>query len=367
MSISCPFCNAPVPVPNPRPIDGRVACPRCEELVMIGDADSSPSSLTTAPPPATARRLTNRTIAWLVVAVMLGMAGLGLAFALKTVGIRRANDMKGAQPPEPAAEVVAVAPAAWPGLGQLSDDVQVVAGIRVADALDSPAGRALLGPLGLADVNKTTILGIAPGRVDYVMLGASLRTLPPRVTAVAHGSIGDAPGAGRTSDHHGKTLHRVKLWPTGPEGAIWRADRRTLVGALLPEDFDRVNAKPQAACPLPELVNRLDPSALAWLVATVDANNPAFGFAMPFLPPAAGDAWTKLDALAVSLRADGPKLTLTVHLRGKDVAAGEAIAKAVAESLTKAGVSAERQSDTNWQKLTATADAEKLTSWLRPR
>jgi hypothetical protein len=366
MPTSCPFCNAPVPVPNPRPTNGRVACPRCEEMVTVGDADTNPSApaaMTTTP---NKPNLTNRAIAGIVVAVMLGMAGVGLAFALKTVGVRRANDSKGAQPPEPAAEAIAVAPAGWPGLGYLPEDVQVVAGIRVGDALDSPAGRALLGPLGLADVKTTTILGVAPDRVDCFLFGASLRTLPPRVTAIVHGSIGDAPGAGRTSDHNGKPLHRVKLWATGPEGVIWRVDRRTLVAALLADDFDRVPAKPQAA-PLPDLMARLDPAALAWLVATVDANNPAFGLAMPYLPPAGGDAWTKLDALAVSLRADGPKLTLMVHLRGKDAAAGDAIAKAVAESLTKVGVTAERNSEGDWQKLTATAESDKLTSWLRPR
>jgi hypothetical protein len=367
MPTRCPFCNAPVPVPNPRPTDGRVPCPRCEELVTVGDADLRAAPTIVVPPPANTPSLTNRTIAGIVVAVMLGMAGLGLAFALQTVGVRRANDTKGARPPEPAFEAAALAPAAWPGLGHLPDDVQVVAGIRVADALDSPAGRALLGALGLADAKKTPILGVAPSHVDYLMFGASLRTLPPRVTTVVHGSIGDAPVPGRTTDQHGKTLHRVKLWASGPEGAIWRADRHTLIAALLPEDFDKVPAKPQAAAPLPELMERLDPATQAWLAATVDANNPAFGFATPFLPQADRDAWTKLDALVVCLRADGPKLTLTVQVRGKNVSAGEAIAMAVAASLTTAGLTAERKSDGDWQKLTTTADADKLTGWLRPR
>jgi hypothetical protein len=215
----------------------------------------------------------------------------------------------------------------------------------------------------LANAQKMTILGISPGHVDYLMFGASLRALPPRLTAVVHGSIGDAPGPGRAIEQHGKTLHRAKLWATGPEGVTWRADRQTLVAALLPEDFDKVPAMPQAA-PLPQLMERLDPTALAWLVATVDSNNPAFGILVPFLPPAAGDAWTKLAALAVSLRSDGQTLAMTLHLRGRDAAAGDALAKAVVESLTKAGLTAERTVTGEWQKLTARADAEKLWSWL---
>jgi hypothetical protein len=363
MPISCPYCNTPIPVPQSPPADGRVSCPRCEETVTIGDERSDTSAASLAPPPADNPRITNRTIAGLVVAVMLGMAALGLAFALQTVGVRRANDSKGAQPPEPAVEAVALAPAAWPGLGYLPADVQIVAGVRVADALDSAAGRVMLGPLGFTDAKKTTILGVPPSHADYLVFGANVRTLPPRVMAVVHGSIGDAPGPGRTTEHHGKTLHRIKLWATGPEGAVWRADQRTLVAAQLPEDFDHVPATPHSAIPHSELLDRLDPAALAWLVAKVDANNSALALVTMYLPPADRDAWTKLDALAVSLRADGSKLTLTVHLHGQDPAAGEAIAKAVAESFAKAGLAPERTAAADWHSLVVAADADKLAAW----
>jgi hypothetical protein len=363
MPISCPYCNAPIPAPQSSPADGRVSCPRCEESVIIGDVGSDPSAASPAPPPADVPRVSNRTIAGLVVAVMLGMAALGLAFALQTVGVRRANDSKGAQPPEPAVEAVALVPAAWPGLGFLPADVQIVAGVRVADALDSAAGQALLGPLGFTDARKATILGVPPSHVDHLVIGANVRTLPPRLMAVVHGSIGEAPGPGQTTEHHGKTLHRIKLWATGPEGAVWRADRRTLVAAQLPEDFDRVPAGPHSAIPHSELLDRLDPAALAWLVAKVDANNSALALVIPYLPPADRDAWTKLDALAVSLRADGSQLTLTMHLHGQDAAAGNAIAKAVAESFTEAGLAPERSAAADWQSLIVAAEADKLAAW----
>jgi hypothetical protein len=372
MPLTCPYCNAPVPVSNPLPANGKVNCPRCEETVTVGNASPSEAAIAPSASSVDSPNLTNRTIAGLVVAVMLGMAALGLAIALQTVGIRRANDAKGVQPPE-LPEPKSVPPAAWPGLGYLPGDVQAVAGIRIADALDSPAGRTLLNALGLPDIKNGSILGIPPRDVDHLLFGTGLRTLPPRVTAVIHGSLGDAATSSRMTEQHGKTLHRLKLWPTGPEGAIWRPDRRTLVAALLPEDFDHVTAQPRTTIPLSELItDRLDPAALAWLVANVDANSPAFALAMPYLPPADRDVWTKLVALTVSVRADGDKLALTVQLRGRNAAAGEAITKVLADSLTKWGAIAMRRPESReqtgqWQQLTATADADQLTNWLQRR
>src|SRR5207302_615933 len=107
-------------------------------------------------------------------------------------------------------------------------------------------------------------------------------------------------------------------WPNGPEGAMWRADRHTLVAALLPEDFDHIPAKPRATGPLPELMNRLDPAALAWLVASVDANNGTLAFLAGRLPAGDRDAWSKLEALAVSVRDEGGKLSLIAHLRSEE-------------------------------------------------
>jgi hypothetical protein len=312
----------------------------------------------------------------MVIAVMVGMAAVALAFALRTTGLRRANDSKGAQEPEHIAESRPVPPAEWPGLGYLPEDVQAVAGVRVAAALDSPAGRAALGSLGLSDGGQRNVLGVAPTDVEVVLFGASLRALPPRVTAVVHGrrSLDDRtrpPAAVRITEQHGKSLVRGKLWPNGPDGAVWRPDEQTLVATLLPDDMDRVSAKPRPAGPLPDLLARLDPAALAWLAASVDENNAVLGLVAGFipLPPADREAWAKLQEIAVSVQADDTRLTLTLHVRGRDVAAGEAIAAAVAESLTKAGVTVERRAQSrerpeDWHQVTATADAEKIAAWL---
>jgi hypothetical protein len=240
-----------------------------------------------------------------------------------------------------------------------------VAGIRVTDALDSAAGRALLASLSLSD--KTKPLGLPPGDMESLVLGVNAKKLPPRLTAVVRlktaldeSRIHAVLGSEQTVEQHGKTLRRGRLWPNGPEGVVWQADSHTLIAAQLPEDFDRVPTKPHAAVPLPDLMERLDPSALAWLVASPDANDAAVTLVTPFVPPAERDAWMKLQAIALSLRAEGSRLTLTAHILGRNATAGEAIAKSVVESLTKVGVRVERSSSADWQNVLATADSNQL-------
>jgi hypothetical protein len=377
ITVPCPYCNAPVPVTQG---EQRVICPRCEETVTVGDAAmSSPNAAIDAAIQTNAGPgKANRAIAGLVVAVMLGMAALGLAFALRTQPFRRANDTKGAQPPELVVESKPAPPAEWPGLGHLPDDVQVIAGIRVAAAKESASGRAMLAALGISDTNQARVLGLELDAIEHAMIGASLRALPPRVTVVVDKQgrrriTNSGSEIRRVTEHHGKTLLRQRLWPNGPDGVMWEADPHTLVAALLPEDFDRVPAKPQAglarfAAPLPDLITqRVDPAALAWLVAAVDDKTPVLGLAASMLPlpPAERDAVSKLETLAVSVRANGAKLDLTAHIHSRDAIASATIAAAVTESLTKAGVqAASRVRPENWQEITVTADADQLTAWI---
>jgi hypothetical protein len=297
---------------------------------------------------------------------MLIMATVGLTFALKTVGFRRSNDTKGAQPPEPETESRQLPPSEWPGLGYLPDDVQAVAGIRVGDAMASPAGRTLIGSLNLS--GEKTLLGVRPGDVNHLILGANVRKLPPRLYGIVHGQIEMANGAGRTTEHNGKSLVRERLSANGPEVLSWRPDRHLLVAAQLAEDFDPVPSKPRPA-PLPELIQRLDPAALAWLVASVDADNAAVGFAANFLPPAAREVVSNLSAIAVSISADGTKLTLTAHVRGRTADGGRAIAKSLADSLAKPAseVTVNPSESGDWYRIMASGDAEKLAGWLRTK
>jgi hypothetical protein len=380
---TCPYCNAAVPVSGP-PV-GTVPCPRCGEDVPLplsavdDDIAAAPASQTSNVPPAE-QRPSNWAVARWIVAGMLLLATLTLVYALATTPWRRANDTKGAVEPGPVAELPPLPPAQWPGLGYLPDDTHAVAGVRLAAALESDAGRALLAQLNLTpDAGRSQMLGLTPSDVEHLLLAASLHALPPRLTAVVRTrrtldaeQVRAALQAGRPTDHNGKPLSHGKLWPGGPEGTVWFPDRHTLVAALLPDAFDKIPATPQPdlsrfPAPLPELLRQhVEPEALVWLVAETEPNNPTLAFltGLLSLPPAERNAWDKLESLAIGVRAEGSKLALSLWLRGRDEPATAALADALERSLGAAGVVAERAKAGDGMRLTATADAAKLAGWV---
>src|SRR5262249_36589501 len=161
---------------------------------------------------------------------------------------------------------------------------------------------------------------------DHLLFAASLKALPPRVTTVIEtrrplntGRVFGAIQGARSVERNGKSLTQGKLWPNGLEGVVWLPGPRTAAVALLPEDFDKRPGEPRPevgrfAAPLPELLDRrVDPSALLWLAAFAEPNNAALALVTSLipLPPAEREAWTRLEALAVSVRADGARLVLS--------------------------------------------------------
>src|SRR5205814_10344656 len=94
-----------------------------------------------APLPQTPRRLSNRTIGFMVLGIMLLMATVGLVFALRTEAFRRSNDAGLRQsrsrkrPPQPdiedARKVTPYAPLQTPALALLPSDMDVVAGVHL--------------------------------------------------------------------------------------------------------------------------------------------------------------------------------------------------------------------------------------------
>src|SRR4051794_1898500 len=136
---TCPYCNATVPLTLPLPADRRVPCPRCGERVPVKGEDALAVAavidrLPAAPePPAPRPRRTNPPLALGLLALMVFMASIALAYPLKPVAFRRANDVKNREP-EFAPPATDVPPADLPGVGYLPDDVQLIAGVRVAAA-----------------------------------------------------------------------------------------------------------------------------------------------------------------------------------------------------------------------------------------
>jgi hypothetical protein len=107
--ISCPYCNALLTEVDPKTASGRILCPRCGETFPFvpnplapfpkrEGGEEVPQVIDRSPfsrepeASASAKRWSNRTIAFLVLALMGVVAILFLGFALQTEHIRREHD-----------------------------------------------------------------------------------------------------------------------------------------------------------------------------------------------------------------------------------------------------------------------------------
>src|SRR6266511_3402703 len=151
--LTCPYCNAVVPLTGSVTAGQTLTCPRCEErFKALGDVKIAPSIPLLSPAPlAPARRLSNRALALTVVGVMLLMAAGTTIFALLTEKERREND-KGLKhsrtwkrPPQLELEepepVSPVAPRDLDALQLLPGDLDVLAGVHVALVLQEKEGQ----------------------------------------------------------------------------------------------------------------------------------------------------------------------------------------------------------------------------------
>ena len=157
----------------------------------------------------------------------------------------------------------------------------------------------------------------------------------------------------------------------GPQGLVWFADDRTVVGGLVKEHFDKLPPQRNPSygrfpAPLPELLrDRLNPAALIWAVLHIEPDDATAAALIGLLPLPADEraACADLRDLTVSLRADGPRVTLAVQARGRDSAAADRFGDVVEKSLGAAGVLIERKKDGDWLRLAADLDAEALGKW----
>jgi len=177
VSLTCPYCNSLVVMPRLPEGDQRIRCPRCQELFpyhgqpgaeATGEtrSGSGPSQAMLAAPSAAAvpagRRLSNRALARIVVAVMALMAAVALLFAWNTTDERRQHDgQKAEEEPEP---VPVVAPGKLAGLGYLPADVNWLAGIHVGELWTSVKARGrFCNSLNSTAPFACKILRIRPG------------------------------------------------------------------------------------------------------------------------------------------------------------------------------------------------------------
>jgi hypothetical protein len=307
---------------------------------------------------------------------MAFMAAVGLGYALKTVEFRRSHD----KPEEERAPVSVVHPADLYGVGYLPDDVQAIAGVRVSAARESEPARTALTALGIAMDDAGRVLGVPADDLDHVIVAASIKAVPPRLTVVLRArrpinadAVRTALQGGRGSEHNGKTLYEVKLRPKGPDGLAWFADDRSIVAGLVKENFDRLPPERNPSIdrfdsPLRSLLrDRLNPAALAWAAVHVEPDDPTQNLLLGFLPVPAEDRATAsgVQDLAISLWAEGPNVLFAAHVRGREWTATERLGDAVERSLGAIGVVLnERAGDGGWLRLSAKEDAKALAKWL---
>ncbi len=364
--VSCPYCNAYVAVAGPPGPGGRIACPRCgESFPLPKTAEGTPNGEAVRPAPIssvpapdlsrgvrlTATRRTNSAIAGLILAIMAGMACVGLVLALMTKSERREHDTglsrhpgRSVAPEQTIAitPVRTTAPADLPGLRYLPDDTQVVAGIHIAEAQQTEAGAQLLDLLGAGLKPVEQANGLTLDNLDSVVLGLKLReggmdNALARLTIVIQTRVPYDPGAVRNQLRamplpetvHGKSIYPLNL-PV--PAALWCADERTLVvllrfdGVRPSTEFDQLPpARPWPGAAEREasalLRERIAKGAQVWLVGHAEQAD-ALVKLVPQRALSGRDraALERVRSVAASVRAD-TDLTCIIAFACQDTAA----------------------------------------------
>ena len=212
--LTCPYCNAQVPLPDGAQDGQRIQCRRCGEtfpLRGVTGAIKLPPGIATAPMPGVSaalvqpsltnpRRPANRLLGGAVLGVMILMAAGGLTFALMTQAQRRANDT-GAPPrikrplyelPDGGAVPLAVAPAKLDTLGYLPPHTNLVLCVQVAALQQTAAGRKILAEpiaLGQREIVLERLFGwtgLKIDELDHLLVGIRTEDVDfPRIVIVA--------------------------------------------------------------------------------------------------------------------------------------------------------------------------------------
>lgn len=187
--LTCPFCNAVVPLSGAVQPGEIVNCPRCDErFKSLSEAAATTTSSELPLPASVKTSWSNRKLALTVLSVMGFMALVATIFALSTQHIRREHD-KGLPgrggvfediPYEDDDEVRPLSPLQMEAVQRLSPRMDVLAGIHVALLRQEKQASALLKkPLPVLGINLQSIVlerfpeltGMKLQAVDHVALG----------------------------------------------------------------------------------------------------------------------------------------------------------------------------------------------------
>jgi hypothetical protein len=191
-------------------------------------------------------------VATVVLSIMAAMATIGLTFAWMTTEERRKRDQQGSHE----LQSITVAPGSLSALNYVPSDVNVVAGLHVAELMANPETRSLLAP-ERADgqpVELEELTGLKLDNLEHVVLGLRVeQLLLPRVTLVVQTrapydavEVREALHARRALAQGKRTLYRFPLRDGQLQlsATLWFAGEQTLVAALEPKDFEVVPAAP---------------------------------------------------------------------------------------------------------------------------
>ncbi len=157
MNLTCPYCNAFVPIQDSASIQkgARLPCPRCEETFTVEHIPTETKGFnpTTSEPTIPIRRPPNRKTALIVLGCMALMACVGLAYMVVSEKQRRKNDTgivrkdsgrKDIRNNPKAEKVTPKAPLELEAIRYLPSDTQLVIGAHTAELLQMSEGKALL-------------------------------------------------------------------------------------------------------------------------------------------------------------------------------------------------------------------------------
>lgn len=288
--VSCPFCNAGVPL-SELPQTGRVPCPRCGESFVVkpGDLDAAATLSTVSAngeyvPPARAEAPSNLRAMW---PLML----MGLLFAAAVIGgglyaILRSDTKPTVPAPAEAKPPATMPPAGMAGLAYLPADTSLVLAVQFGPLIayggrTHADPRQLLTDAGVPGPVFAALdrLGLPLDQLDQLCVGLVVPADSPLPRAVVSlrltRPVADESAflrqlkATQYTAPSGATLYRgVDLGVPG-SFHLAKADGRTYVFATAPDDLDDVSkAAGRGSGHLPQGMKdsmaRLSPASLAW-------------------------------------------------------------------------------------------------------
>jgi hypothetical protein len=283
LRVSCPFCNAAVPLAEV-PAGRRVPCPRCGETFPVkGDPGEavgpapSPNGEPAAEPPA----------GWSPRAVAAVGGALGLIVLAVGMGLTGRTPPTEPTVANPPAGMTTFPPAAVPGLRYLPAECGVAAAVQPGPLL-AHAGRTgtdpgqLLTSLGVPAVVFTALdrLGLTLDQLDQLAAGLVLPadSAVPRLLIVTKlrrppaADLLDRLKADRYRGPGGQERFKVQLG--GLPMRLARPDPLTLLFATDDPDLDKAATPAAGSDHLPaglrETLSQLSPASVAWVATDAD-------------------------------------------------------------------------------------------------